>query len=179
MWVQQCQLLHGGWCILLFHSCIHIRFCCWLLSNQCRISACRWSVVISCLVACLMQDVLVRKPLTISFSPDGENFLFDPYSMVLSGCQVCNWGIQYHLRITYRGLWELVVVWLSGCCSSAAEHWRLKPEVSCIGFPRQLPTLILSGVGSLLCIRCRTVFWAFNSYTRLKLCIHSWWRLSS
>ena len=30
---------------------------------------------------------------------------------ILSGCQ--NWGIQYHLCSTYRGLWGLVVVWLS------------------------------------------------------------------
>ena len=36
---------------------------------------------------------------------------------ILSGCQVCDWGIQYHLCSTYRGLWGLVVVrlsWLSG-----------------------------------------------------------------
>ena len=35
----------------------------------------------------------------------------------LSSCQVCNWGIQYHLCRTHRGLWGLVVVrlsWLSG-----------------------------------------------------------------
>ena len=36
---------------------------------------------------------------------------------ILSGCQVCNLGIQYHQCSTYRGLWGLVVVrllWLSG-----------------------------------------------------------------
>ena len=36
---------------------------------------------------------------------------------ILSGCQVCDWGIQYHLCSTHRGLWGLVVVqlsWLSG-----------------------------------------------------------------
>ena len=36
---------------------------------------------------------------------------------MLSGCQVCDWGIPYHLCSTYRGLWGLVVVrvsWLSG-----------------------------------------------------------------
>ena len=32
---------------------------------------------------------------------------------ILSGCQVCDWGIQYHLCSTYRGLWGLVVVRLS------------------------------------------------------------------
>ena len=31
---------------------------------------------------------------------------------ILSGCRVCDWGIQYHLCSTYRGLWGLVVVWL-------------------------------------------------------------------
>ena len=30
----------------------------------------------------------------------------------LSGCQACNWGIQYHLCSTYSGLWGLIVVWL-------------------------------------------------------------------
>ena len=35
---------------------------------------------------------------------------------MLSGCQVCDWGIQYHLCSKYRGLWRLVVIqllWLS------------------------------------------------------------------
>ena len=27
---------------------------------------------------------------------------------ILSGCQVCDWGIQFHLCSTYRGLWGLV-----------------------------------------------------------------------
>ena len=36
---------------------------------------------------------------------------------------------QYHLCSTYRGLW------LSGCCGSVAEHWRLKPEVSWVRLP--------------------------------------------
>ena len=26
--------------------------------------------------------------------------------------KVCDWGIQYHLFSTYRGLWGLVIVWL-------------------------------------------------------------------
>ena len=29
---------------------------------------------------------------------------------ILSGCRVCDWGIQWHLCSTYRGLWGLVVV---------------------------------------------------------------------
>ena len=36
---------------------------------------------------------------------------------ILSSCQVCDWGIQYHPCSIYRGLWGLVVVqlsWLSG-----------------------------------------------------------------
>ena len=37
---------------------------------------------------------------------------------MLSGCQVCDWGIQYHLCSTYRGLWGL---WLSGCHGSVAQ----------------------------------------------------------
>ena len=43
--------------------------------------------------------------------------LMEFWRHVLSGCQVCDWGIQYHLCSTYRGLWGLVVVrllWLSG-----------------------------------------------------------------
>ena len=32
---------------------------------------------------------------------------------MLSVCQVCDWGIQYHLCSTYRGLWGLMIVWLS------------------------------------------------------------------
>ena len=32
---------------------------------------------------------------------------------ILSGWQVCHWGIQYHLCSTYRGLWGLEVVQLS------------------------------------------------------------------
>ena len=31
---------------------------------------------------------------------------------ILSGCQVCDWGIQYHLCSTYRRLWGLVVAQL-------------------------------------------------------------------
>ena len=36
---------------------------------------------------------------------------------ILRSSQMCDWGIQYHLCSTYRGLWGLVVVrlsWLSG-----------------------------------------------------------------
>ena len=36
---------------------------------------------------------------------------------ILSGCQLCDWGIQYHLCSKYRELWGLVVVqlsWLTG-----------------------------------------------------------------
>ena len=51
---------------------------------------------------------------------------------ILSGCQVCDWGIQYHLCSIYRGLWGW---WLSGCRSSLAERWWLKPEVSWVRLP--------------------------------------------
>ena len=54
-------------------------------------------------------------------------FLVPNWRHILSGCQFatdfCDWGIQYHLCSTYRGLWGLVVIQL-------AEPWRLKPEVS-------------------------------------------------
>ena len=37
---------------------------------------------------------------------------------MLSGCQVCDWGIQYHLCSTYRegceGWWVVWLLWLSG-----------------------------------------------------------------
>ena len=45
---------------------------------------------------------------------------------VLSGCQVYNQGIQYHVCSTYRGLW---VWWLSGCRSSVTDHWQVKSDV--------------------------------------------------
>ena len=28
-----------------------------------------------------------------------------------------------------------VILWLSGCCGSVAEHWQLKPEVSWVRLP--------------------------------------------
>ena len=56
---------------------------------------------------------------------------------ILSGCQVCNWGIQYHLCSTYRGLWGLVIVqlsWLSGRALAAPEvSWiQLLVTVLCV-----------------------------------------------
>ena len=51
---------------------------------------------------------------------------------VLSGCQVCDWGIQYHLCSIHRGLWGLVVVqlsWLSGRALAA--------QARCPGFDSQ------------------------------------------
>ena len=40
------------------------------------------------------------------------NPLMRLWQHILCGCQVCDWGLQYHLCSTYRGLWGLVVVWL-------------------------------------------------------------------
>ena len=52
---------------------------------------------------------------------------------MLSGCQVCDWGIQYHLCNTHiegcEGWWS------SGCCGSVAENWLHKPEVSWVQLP--------------------------------------------
>ena len=59
---------------------------------------------------------------------------------ILSGCQVCDWGIQYHLSSTYRGLWGLVVVqlsWLSGRALAAKargiypgfDSWQLPASI--------------------------------------------------
>ena len=66
-----------------------------------------------------------RKPLNMgSFLLEREissQPLTNIWQHMLSGCLVCDWGIQYHLCSTYRGLWGLVVVgwsWLSG-----REHW--------------------------------------------------------
>ena len=44
-------------------------------------------------------------------------FRSTPNRVLMAGCQVWDWGIQYHLSSTHRGLWQLVVVqlsWLSG-----------------------------------------------------------------
>ena len=59
----------------------------------------------------------------------------------LSGCQVCNWGIQYHLCSTYRGLWGLAVVrlsWLSGRALLPAWGkilWEYRLRVSLTSHP--------------------------------------------
>ena len=50
--------------------------------------------------------------------------LMEFWQYMLSGCQVCDWGIQYHLCSKYRG-----------CCGSVAEHWQLKPAVSWVQLP--------------------------------------------
>ena len=47
---------------------------------------------------------------------------------ILSGCQVCDWeafSLTCAVHIDDCEGW-----WLSGCCSSVAEHRQLKPEVS-------------------------------------------------
>ena len=45
---------------------------------------------------------------------------------LLSGCQVWDQGIQYHLSSTHRRLWGLVVVWLSKLSGRAlAAHARV------------------------------------------------------
>ena len=69
------------------------------------------------------------------FFVDGKNFPVNPLSEfwqhIVSGCQVWDWGIQYHLCSTYRGCggwWWPVVV--AGCRGSVVEHWRLQPVVS-------------------------------------------------
>ena len=49
------------------------------------------------------------------FSPDREFSgwpLTEFWRHILSGCQVCDWGIRCHLCSTYKGLWGLVVVQL-------------------------------------------------------------------
>ena len=43
----------------------------------------------------------------------------------MSSCQVCTWGIQYHLCGIYRGLWGLVVVWLSARALAAQARGAL------------------------------------------------------
>ena len=45
--------------------------------------------------------------------------LIEFWRHILSGCQGCDWGIQYQVYSTYRGLWELVVVQLSWLSSRA------------------------------------------------------------
>ena len=49
----------------------------------------------------------------------------------LSGCQVCDWGIQYHQCSIYRGLWGLVVVWLVWLSDTGGSSQR------CPGFDSQ------------------------------------------
>ena len=41
---------------------------------------------------------------------------------ILSGCWVCDWGISVHKE-------DCEGCWLSGCCSSVAQHWLHKPGV--------------------------------------------------
>ena len=61
---------------------------------------------------------------------------------MLSGCQVCDWGIQYHLCNTYKGLWGLVVVWLSWLSGRALVA---SARSRCLGFnSRWLPAFSLS-----------------------------------
>ena len=56
---------------------------------------------------------------------------------VPSGCQVCDWGIQYYrgcaVHIEDCGDWWLGVVRMP--YSSVEEHWRLKSEVSWVQLP--------------------------------------------
>ena len=71
---------------------------------------------------------------------------------ILSGCQVCDWGIQYHL-------------WLSSCCGSVAEHWRLKPEVSWVRLP------LTAGFLTFLYFRLITSKFIYGTFY-----MHSWKR---
>ena len=68
--------------------------------------------------------------------------LMEFWRHILSGCQVCDWGIQYHLCSIYRGLWGLVVVRLSWFSGRA-----LAAQASCPRFDsRRLPTFSLSSI---------------------------------
>ena len=55
---------------------------------------------------------------------------------ILSGCQVCDWGIQYHLCSTYRGLWGV-----GGCPAVVAQGQSTGGSTQrCPGFDsRRLP----------------------------------------
>ena len=55
--------------------------------------------------------------------------LMECWQHILSGYQVCNWGIQYLWAVHIE---DCEVWWLSSCCGSVAEHWWLKAEVSWI-----------------------------------------------
>ena len=64
---------------------------------------------------------------------------------ILSGCQVYNWGIQYHLCSTYRGLWGLVVVRVGGCPAVVTQWQSIGGSTQrCPGFDSQrLPAFSL------------------------------------
>ena len=66
-----------------------------------------------------MGSFLMQRIFQLNFKPAGY------WQHILSGCQVCNWGIQCHLCTTDCESW-----WLSCCCGSVAEHRVFKPEVS-------------------------------------------------
>ena len=62
----------------------------------------------------------------------------NPYTTFYSVCQVCDWGIQYHLCSTCRGLLGLVVVWLL---------WHSGRALRCPGFDFfQLPAFSLLSI---------------------------------
>ena len=68
----------------------------------------------------MLWTFIVRKPLSMGSFLMEKIFcqtLTEFWWHILSGCQVCDWGIQYHLCSTYRGLWGGLVLqlsWLSG-----------------------------------------------------------------
>ena len=105
--------------------------------------------VISCLM--LSWAFRERKPLSMGSLLMERIFRSTPNGVlwhIMSGCQVCDWGIQYHLCSTCRGLWELVVIrllWLSGRALAAQARGVLGSTPSdCRPFHFPLVRLITS-----------------------------------
>ena len=81
----------------------------------------------------------------------------------LSGSQVCNWGIQYHLCSTYRGLWELVVVWLSKFSGRALASQAKCPHCMQGCFNHRVVTMVADKLKRLV-MRSLLWYWRLTTF---------------
>ena len=80
---------------------------------------------------------------------------------ILSGCQVCDWGIYSTTCAIHRD--NFGGRWLSGCHSSVAKPWRLKPEVSWVRLPARCPEHIYNSRQDTLSIYITPSTYIYNS----------------
>ena len=78
---------------------------------------------LSCQCSATVWAFRVRKPFSMVFFSWWREFSSRPltefWQHILSGCQVCDQGIQYHLCSAYRGLVVVWLLWLSGRAQGA------------------------------------------------------------